>query len=314
MEERREGTLMLQSKLIRFLGDSDFRFEALASRGLLKWTSDKKFIEKQYYHRFHKKLDLDNPVSFNEKLQWIKINMRDPVYTKMADKLEAKKYVENSIGNKYIIPTIGVWNEVKDINFSELPNQYVLKCTHNSGGIIICRDKEKLDVKEAKEKLGKCLKQNYYWSGREWPYKNITPRIIAEKYMQNNDDVDQKGLIDYKFYCFNGTVKYLYVSQGLENHNTARISFLTLDWTFAPFKRSDYKSFETLPAKPSTLEEMINLAENLSQGQPFLRVDLYEINGEIYFSELTFTPCNGYMPFDPPEWDIKLGKYIDLPI
>lgn len=205
-----------------------------------------------------------------------------------------------------------IWDSPDDINIDELPEKFVLKCTHNSGGIVICRDKKSFDFAASKKKLEKAFKRNYFWLGREWPYKNVKPRIIAEKYMEDEGGA-QIGLTDYKFYCFDGVPKYLYVSSGLENHATARISFLTLDWKFAPFGRSDYKPFEKLPRKPENLQAMIEIAKKLSDGFPFLRVDLYEIKGKIYFSELTLSPCSGMMPFSPWEWDERLGLELMLP-
>lgn len=204
-----------------------------------------------------------------------------------------------------------VWDSPDEINIEELPDKFVLKCTHNSGGTIICRDKKSFDLVIAKNKLGKSYGHNYFWLGREWPYKNVKPRIIAEEYMEDEGGAEI-GLTDYKFYCFDGVPKYLYVSAGLENHATARISFLTLDWQFAPFGRSDYKSFEELPKKPADLSAMIEIAKSLSKGFSFLRVDLYEIKGKIYFSELTLSPCSGMMPFSPREWDERLGLELAL--
>ena len=270
---------------------------------------DKIYIKIKYYMKFHRKIDLKTPKTFNEKLQWLKLYDRKPEYSIMVDKFEAKKYVANIIGEKYIIPTLGVWDRFEDIDFDVLPNRFVLKCTHDSGGLLICRDKSKLDKAAAKKKINISLKTNYFYQGREWPYKNVKPRIIAEEYMENSSS---KDLTDYKFYCFNGVPKYLYVSTGLENHATALISFLTLNWEFAPFSRSDYKSFTELPPKPTKFDEMLKLAAKLSEGYKFLRVDLYQIKNQIYFSELTFSPCGGMMPFDPTEWDEELGKLIDL--
>ena len=177
---------------------------------------------------------------------------------------------------------------------------------------MICRDKSKFDLEAAKENLKKHYNRNYFWMGREWPYRNVKPRIIAEEYMEDAEE-SQAGLTDYKFYCFNGIPKYLYVSAGLVNHSTARISFLTLDWQFAPFGRSDYKPFEELPKKPVNLSLMIEIAEKLSKDFPFLRVDLYEIKGRVYFSELTLFPCSAMMPFTPKEWDERLGLELELP-
>ncbi|WP_105618958.1 ATP-grasp fold amidoligase family protein [Vallitalea okinawensis] len=274
---------------------------------------DKNYIMIMYRLRARKHLNLDTPMSFNEKLQWLKLYDRKPVYTSMVDKHEAKGYVKDKIGEEHIIPTLSVWESFDDIDFSKLPDQFVLKCTHDSGGLVICRDKSCLDVDEARKKINKCLKRNFYYVGREWPYKNVKPRIIAEKYMVDGQESEHDiGLTDYKFFCFNGKPKFLYVSKNLTNHTYARISFATLDWKLSPFYRNDYQPFKELPEKPKCFEEMICLAEKLSQGMKFLRVDLYEVKGKVYFSELTFCPCNGLFPFEPPEWDYKLGEMIDL--
>lgn len=270
---------------------------------------DKTYIKMKYRMKFHRKIDLKKPKTFNEKLQWLKLYDRKPEYSQMVDKYEAKKYVASIIGEDHIIPTLGVWERFEDIDFDALPNQFVLKCTHDSGGLVICRDKSKLDKVVAEKKINASLRTNYFYQGREWPYKNVKPRIIAEKYME---DGSSKNLTDYKFYCFNGIPKYLYVSTGLENHATASISFLTLDWVFAPFGRSDFKPFTELPPKPTKFDEMLEITARLSAGYKFLRVDLYQIENQIYFSEYTFSPCGGMMPFDPPEWDEELGKLIDL--
>ena len=227
----------------------------------------------------------------------------------MVDKYLAKKYVEKRIGEKYIIPTLGVWDEFDQIEFEKLPDQFVLKTTHDSGGVVICKDKANFDKAAAKRKLEKSLKRNYYWAEREWPYKNVKPQIIAEKFMV---DKSGDGLIDYKFYCFNGMPEFLYISNGMDNHKTARLSFLTMNWEKAPFGRSDYLEFETIPPRPRKFDEMVQIAKSLSEGHPFLRVDLYEISEQVYFSELTFSPCGGFMPFVPEEWDEKLGDMISI--
>ena len=283
-----------------------FYFE---NKGFFNCLSDEKYLKLFYKLRMGEKLNLDNPQTFNEKLQWLKLNDRNPKYTKLVDKYEAKKIIADKIGKEYVIPTLGVWNSFSEINFDKLPNQFVLKCTHDSGGLVICRDKSKLDLDLAKKKINKSLKRNYFYHGREWPYKDVKPRIIAEKYMQDKDNM---SLRDYKFYCFNGEVKYLYISEGLENHSTAKISFLEPDWTFAPFNRSDYLPFSELPRKPKFFENMIKISEILAQKYIFVRVDLYEINEKVYFSELTFSPCSGYMPFDPKNWDLQLGNKLNL--
>jgi len=269
---------------------------------------DKVYLEIMYEKIMKTKLDLKNPKTFNEKLQWLKLYDRRPEYTKMVDKYEVKQYIKEKIGEEYVIPTLGVWDKFEDIDFDSLSKQFVLKTTHDSGSVIVCRNKDTLDIDSARQKINASLKNKFFYYGREWPYKNVKPRIIHEKYIENAD-----GLIDYKFYCFNGEPKFLYVSQGLEDHSTAKISFLTLDWEFAPFKRDDYESFSSLPQKPACFEKMIEISKILSEGHPFLRVDLYDIDGHVYFSELTFSPCSGFMHFQPAEWDRKVGDYLTLP-
>ena len=272
---------------------------------------DKPYLQLYYLAKLKKVLHLKNPKSFNEKLQWLKLYDRKKIYTTMVDKYEVKKYVADKIGDSYIIPTLGVWDKAENIDFEKLPDRFVLKCTHDSGGLVVCRDKSRLDLDRTREILQKSLRNDFYSEAREWPYKNVKRRIIAEKFME--DENQKNGLIDYKFYCFDGKPRFLYVSKGLEDHATASISFLDLDWSFSPFQRSDYKGFETLPEKPAGYETMLKLAEQLSAGFSFLRVDLYEIGEKIYFSELTFTPCGGTMTFTPPEWDDKIGQWLILP-
>lgn len=300
----------MNEKIKKFLKNPLLLFVTLGHRGFFNWMDDERYLKIVYRIQMGKKLNLDPPVTFNEKIQWLKLYDRKPKYTMMVDKYEAKKYVADLIGEQYIIPTLGVWNHFDEIDFDKLPNQFVLKCTHDSGGLIICRDKEKLDKEKARRKLENCLKHNFFWGMREWPYKDVKPRIIAEEYLE---DTQTQKLIDYKFYCFHGNPMLLYVSEGLEDHFTAKISFLNMDWTRAPFFRSDYKDFEILPDRPREYDRMISVAETLSKGVPFIRVDLYEVRGKIYFSELTFSPCSGMMPFEPEEWDKKLGEWLKLP-
>lgn len=282
---------------------------------LLDWMPDEQYLKLMYWAILHRKLDLKNPKTFNEKLQWLKLHDRKTEYTVMVDKYEAKRYVAERIGEQYIIPTLGIWEHFDEIDFESLPNQFVLKCTHDSGGLVVCKDKSKLNKSTAREKIERSLKCNYYLSSREWPYKNVPPRIIAEKYMsdiQNAAD-EESSLKDYKFYCFSGEPKFLYISDRLDDHTKARVSFANMKWESAPFGRTDYREFEELPERPQHFEEMIKLARVLSEGFTFLRVDLYEINKKVYFGELTFHPCAGFMPFKPEEWDKKLGQLIILP-
>ena len=286
-------------------------FLTFGYRNFFNWMSDDLYIKIAYKIRMGRKLDLSNPKTFNEKLQWLKLYDRSPLYTTMVDKYEVKNYVANIIGDNYIIPTLGVWKQFDDIDFDTLPEQFVLKCTHDSGGMVICKDKSLFDKKAAKCKIERCLKHNYYYGMREWPYKNVVPRIIAEKYMSDG----HRGLRDYKFFNFNQDTKFMYISEGLENHKTARISFFNLEGKLMPFNRSDFKGFDSDIVLPQGFNEMKNLSDKLAKeiNNTFVRTDFYLINGHPYFSEITFFPCGGMLPFSPIEWDKKLGDWLTLP-
>lgn len=278
--------------------------------GISNNMEDSVYLKSMYKIYMKKNLNLSDPETFNEKIQWLKLYDRKPEYTMMVDKYKVREYIAEKIGAEYLIPLIGVWNNPNEIDYECLPNQFVLKCNHDSGGLSICRDKDSFDFKKAKKKLTKSLKTNYYYSSREWVYKDVKPLVLAEKYME---DRSSNQLTDYKFYCFNGEVKFLYISTGLEDHSTARIGFYDLDFNKMKFRRSDYALPEKDPIKPQNFDKMIEIAKKLSHDIPFIRVDLYNINDKIYFSELTFYPCSGYMPFEPEEWDYKLGQLIELP-
>uniref|UniRef100_UPI0040562FD9 ATP-grasp fold amidoligase family protein n=1 Tax=Acetatifactor sp. TaxID=1872090 RepID=UPI0040562FD9 len=254
-------------------------------------------------------LNLSNPRTFNEKLQWLKLYDRNLEYIKKVDKYAVKNYVIEKIGEQYLIPTLGVWDTFEQISFDELPNQFVLKCTHDSGGIVICRDKSDFDIEAAKYRLSKSLKINYFWGNREWPYKNVKPRIIAEKYMEDSTGND---LIDYKVMCFNGEPKCTFVCENRSSKEKFTITVYDTDWNIMPFEREHPRRKQ--PGKrPSTYEEMMRLSKKLSENIPFVRVDFYEIQGKLYFGEMTFYPGAGFTPFKPYEWDIKLGEWLILP-
>ena len=273
-----------------------------------KIVGDKPFLKMQYKAVMGRKLNLKDPKTFNEKLQWLKLYDRNPLYTTLVDKVDAKEYVTKVIGTHCIIPTLGVWDRVEDIEWDNLPDQFVLKCTHDSGSVVICRDKSTFDKEKAIKKLKKKLKSNLFWLSREWPYKNLKPRIIAEEFLSELAE----GIIDYKFFCFSGEPRFLYVSQGLENHETARISYVSLDWEQEPFRRTDFKTFEVLPPRPQNFDQMIEYSKKLSNSLPFMRVDFYEVKGKVYFSEMTFYPGAGLTEFAPDGWDEKIGDMIDL--
>ncbi len=274
-----------------------------------KLIPDKLYLKLKYRSKTGKKLDFKNPKTYNEKLQWLKLYDRKDIYTTMVDKCEAKKYVAGIIGKEYIIPTIGVYDKFEDIDFKELPKQFVIKCTHDSGGLVICKNKDQLDIDEAREKITDCLKKNYYWRGREWPYKNVRPRILVEKYME---DKSSKTMRDYKFFCFDGKPEIMYLSEGLENHKTARMSFYDMNMHLVDCRRSDYRPLEYIPERPKNFEKMKEFSAILSKDIPHLRVDWYEINGKLYFGELTFTTCSGIIPFADENWDRRLGDFIML--
>ncbi len=299
-------------KILKVIKKPQLLFLYILSFRICEWLPDSLYLKMVYRLRIGKKLNLKNPVTFNEKLQWLKLHDRKPEYTVMVDKFAVRKYIADKIGEQYLIPLLGVWDSPEEINFNALPDQFVLKCNHNSGlGMCICKDKSTLNIEQVKKELKKGLRQNFYKHGREWPYKDVKRKIIAERYMEDKQS-KQDGMIDYKFYCFNGEPKFLYVSTGLDNCKTARISFVSLDWKKMEFYRTDYMQHEQLPPKPEMFDQMLEICKKLSFNMPFLRVDLYQIKGQIYFSVLTFSPCCGMMPFNSDEWDEKLGALIDL--
>ena len=258
----------------------------------------------------HKKLDLDNPKTYNEKLQWLKLYDRKPIYTIMVDKYEAKRFVADIIGEEYIIPTLGVWDDPEKIDFDKLPEKFVLKSTHDSGGIMIIDKKRGYDRSKVISFFQSRLEQGTYEKQREWPYKDVPRRIIAEQYME---DEKTSELRDYKFFCFNGEVKALFIATDRQSDRPTAFDFFDPDYNWINL-RHGHPNAPNKPEKPSNFELMKALAEKLSKGFCQLRVDLYEINGKVYFGELTFFHHGGVVPFDPEEWDYKFGEWIVLPI
>lgn len=281
----------------------------LKKHKLLRFVSDKTYLKLIYYTKFDKKLNLKNPKTFNEKLQWLKLYKRNDLYTTMVDKYEVKTYAGSKIGEKYIIPTIGVYDKWEEIDFKKLPNKFVMKCTHDSGGVVICTNKKKLNIDYSKELINGNLEKSFYKLGREWPYKNVKPRIIIEEFIGQD-------LTDYRFYCFNGKVKYIYEYENKASEDSCKphptyCNVYDENWKLQEFKNSyDRTPYET--KKPKKLAKMIEIAEELSKGIPFIRVDLYNINEKIYFGELTFYPGSGFSKFFPEKYDYILGDLIDL--
>lgn len=273
-------------------------------------VSDERYVKWKYYLNFHRKLNINNPQTYNEKLQWLKLYDKHTEYTKMVDKYEVKDYVASIIGEDYIIPTIGVYESFSEIDFEELPSQFVLKCTHNSGGVFVCKEKDVFDIEGARKQVNKWLKKNPYWKNREYPYKDVKPRIIIEKYMEDDSGYELK---DYKFFCYNGDAKCLFVAsdRGKDNEET-KFDFYDLEWNHLPFTNGHPNSAKKV-VKPNNFEEMVRISETLSKGIPHVRVDLYNINGHIYFGELTFFHWSGLTPFVPEVWDLYFGTWLHLP-
>lgn len=256
------------------------------------------------------RLNLKNPKTFNEKINWLKIYNKNPLYPSLVDKSTVKDYVAKKIGEEYVIPTYGVWDSFDEIDFDSLPDQFVLKSTNGGGGtgVVICRDKAKLDKIETKKVLLKSM-QTDGKLGREWPYQYIKPRIIAEKLI--SDKSENGDLKDYKFMCFNGSVKCSFVCTRRGSGEGLRVTFFDRDWNKMPFER-DHLSEDIPISKPQNYEEMVSLAEKLAEGNPFVRVDLYEVDGKSYFGELTYYPGCGFEKFQPKTWDAKLGELLQL--
>lgn len=272
------------------------------------WVSDSLFLKIKFRLLMGYKLNIKDPKTFNEKLQWLKINDIHPEYTKMVDKVEAKNYVASQVGSKYIIPTLGVWNTVDDIDWTSLPKQFVVKATNDSGGIVVCKDKSSLDIEKAKDKLRELGGRDYTLTSKEYPYRKVPHRFIAEEYMEDESGYELK---DYKIFCFDGEPKFLFVATGRQQNDT-RFDFYDTEFNHLPLTNG-HANADVWPVKPENFDEMLEVAGKLSKGIPHVRVDLYNINGKIYFGELTFFHWSGMMPFEPMEWDYQFGKYLKLP-
>lgn len=297
--------------LKKYIADKNYRFLIDAGKGKYDKLSDREYLEKKFYAMLGYSLDLSNPQTFNEKLQWLKLYDRKPEYTMMVDKYKVREYIKEELGEEYLIPLLGVWDKAEDINFNKLPNRFVLKCNHNSGlGMYICKDKSKLtenQIKAIRKNLAKGLQQDYYLTGREWPYKNVPRKIIAEKYME--DETGQ--LRDYKFYCFNGEPKIIMINSDREIGKT-KADYFDMDFNWLDLKWG-YEHALVKPLKPINFEKMKELAVVLSKNIPELRVDFYEVNNKIYFGELTFFDGSGFDKIEPKEWDKIFGDWIKLP-
>lgn len=270
-------------------------------------VSDVNLIKKKFKKRVGREVNLENPKTFNDKLQWLKLNWYDPLATKCADKYEVREIIEDRIGKEYLNELYGVYESVDEIDLDELPSSFVLKGTHGSGFNIICKDKNKMDWDTEYKKMRRWLRTNYYWQNREWVYKDMKPRIICEKYIETEDG---KPLKDYKLFCFDGEPKFMFVAtdRGLET----KFDFYDLDWNKIPVMQH-YPTSNYIIDKPNNLEQMIKCASILSKGFPHVRVDFYLNSGDIIFGELTFFHFSGMERFEPNKYDVIFGDYLKLP-
>lgn len=270
---------------------------------------NKFYISKYYRFLVGENIDWNNPKKFNEKINWIKLYDQRPVYTTMVDKVEAKKYVASIIGEQYIVPTLAVYEKVEDINWDELPNKFVIKCNHDSASYTICKDKFQLDKVATIEKLRKALSTDFFWIAREWAYKNVKKRILVEELLEDpNGD-----LKDYKFFCFNGEVKAMFIATDRQNANVeTKFDFFDANFNHLPMT-SHHPNAIPMPQKPTSFELMKQLAATLSKGIPHVRVDFYEVNGKPYFGEFTFYHDGGTSPLCPVEFEYKFGDWFELP-
>lgn len=278
--------------------------------GVLNWIPDKTYLKLQYWVIMGRTLHLDDPKAFTEKLQWLKLYNRKPEYTTMVDKYAAKKYIASIVGEEYIVPTLGVWKRFDDIDFDALPDKFVLKCNHDSGNVVICKNKAELDKKAAKALLERALKRNFYWIMREWPYKNVEPRIICEPLLEQEG---QSDLSDYKFYCFDGQVKVLHVTFGRGTQEGLSINFYDEQLNQLPVQHFKYPNHDGEFVPPVNYQKMVELAALLSKGIPHVRVDFYDVNGKLYVGELTLFSSGGMGRFKPDSFDMQMGQWLTLP-
>ena len=309
------------SKIIKILSSPREFLSYFELTGLYSLLPDNMYLKLKYWIKTGRRLNINNPKGFCEKLQWLKLHDRNPLYTTLVDKYKVREYIASTIGEQFLIPLLGAWQSPDDIDFSTLPNQFVLKCNHNSGeGMCICKNKAELDIPSVRMKLKKAMSHGYYNVNRQWPYKNVKRRIICEKYMKDDNVLKipncriDEGMIDYKFYCFNGVPKFLYVGCACidKDGKHDRLSFYNLDWTKANFYRNDHPALDAENLKPQNLSDMIDICYKLSKNIPFVRIDLYNIEGHIYFSEFTFFPGGGLGLFVPHEYEIEIGNLIQI--
>ena len=300
--------MLLIDKALELIHSPKARFIFLSNRGFYDHMGDRKYLELRYKMMAGKVLNLDNPKSFDDKLQWLKLYDHKPFYSTIVDKYEAKKYIAGRVGEEYVPRLLGLWNDFDEIDFSSLPSSFVLKCTHDSGGVVICPDKNNFDYKRAERIIERSMKRNFFLQKREWPYKNVKHRIIAEEYL-SDDSGEDEGLVDYKFLCFNGEPKVMYIGNDIKDDSHE--DFFDMDFHHLPLQMG-YPMAPVCPKKPRSFEKMKEIAQILSKDFLHIRVDFFEIDGRPYVGELTFYQNEGITLTTPPEWDERLASWIDL--
>lgn len=281
----------------------------LGARGGFHHMPDDVYIRLCYRAHFGRKLNLDEPRTFNEKLQWLKLHDRNPLYTKLVDKAAVKPWVAERIGWEHVVPTLGVWDHFEEIDFASLPEKFVLKCTHDSGGLAICNDRSSFDMDGARKRLKRSLQSSYYWCGREWPYKDVKPRVIAEEYLEADSSDD---LPDYKLFCSEGEIKGLYIATERQSGSEVKFDFYDSNFNHLPIVSNGHPASGKAIEPPKCWNEMKRIAEKLSEELRFVRVDLYDTKNGVMFGELTFFHMSGFAPFVPSVWDERFGSWINL--
>ena len=297
-------------KLYKYILNKDYRFIINATLGFYDYMDDETYLKRKYKAVTGKTLHLSNPTSFNEKLQWLKLYDRNPKHTLYVDKYKVREHIANTLGDEYLIPLLGVWDKAEDIDFESLPNQFVLKCNHNSGlGMCICKDKSNLDKKKVVKELKKGLKENFYLKHREWPYKDVPRQIIAEQFMTEKNGGE---LMDYKIHCFHGKPEFILVCSDRFSKSGLKEDFYDINWNLLNIRRPKHPNSENGIPKPELLDEMLRLATILAEDMPFSRIDFYVINAKIYFGEITFFPASGFEAFEPESADEWIGQLLTL--
>lgn len=273
---------------------------------MFRWMDDETYVKLLYKSVMDEPLHLEDPKTFNEKVQWTKLYDRNPIYTQLVDKLKVRSFVADRVGEEYLVPLLGSWKNADQIQFETLPNRFVLKCNHDSQNVIVCRDKSECNTSEIRKRMKKALKKNYFYVGREWAYRDVEPCVLAEEYLE-----DESGsLNDYKFFCFDGEPRFMYVASGRQTD--FRMDFFDMDFDHLPICGNKPWSDDPI-SKPECFEEMKTVCAALAKGIAQVRIDLYNVNGRPFFGEMTFYNWNGIARFDPPEWDLKFGNCWDLP-